>query len=96
MSRLSFSEEEGYWKGDERGNEEGEKESEKGVVWEELEMGRALYCCWFDSCNCAVLYFYSNHCVQSETTNEDEGIEGMKWYYDFKVHYRVGCTKLSV
>ena len=38
MSRLSFSEEEGYWKGDEKRCEEGETESEKGVVWEELEM----------------------------------------------------------
>ena len=38
MSRLSFSEEEGYWKGDEKRYEEGETESEKGVVWEELEM----------------------------------------------------------
>ena len=64
MSRLSFSEEEGYWNRDERGSEEGEKESEKGVVWEELEMGRALYCRWFNSCNCDVLRFYFIHCVQ--------------------------------
>ena len=38
MSRLSFSEEEGHWKGDERGSEKAKTESEKGVVWEELEM----------------------------------------------------------
>ena len=64
MSRLSFSEEEGYWKGDERRCEEGEKESEKGMVWEELEMDRILCYPWFDSGNCVVFYFYFIHCVQ--------------------------------
>ena len=39
MSRLSFSEEGKCSSADEEGNEEGEKESEKGMVWEELEMG---------------------------------------------------------
>ena len=72
MSRLSFSEEGKCSSADEEGNEEGEKESEKGMVWEELEMGRALYCRWFDSCNCDVLPFHTTSCFQSETTNNDQ------------------------
>ena len=91
MSRLSFSEEGNCSSADEERSEEGEKESEKGVVWEELEMGCILCYPWFDSCNCVVFYFYFIHCVQI-ATEHILSVEAMCGFFDNKGYDNDGCT----